>query len=409
MRLLNPKITHLNSIYVVFLLLGSSVMSFVPTLLKIGNATQWKLISIVSTIGISCVFLINGVLGKRKSVVPIQRLWPLFIFWMFYLFRMYYDLLLIDRYDGDYSLFLPFSTTSYFFIYFIGLCVIPSLSILYLKLDFFYILKLTFWILFFVLILSMLYNAGVKETEFETTVRNKGSEGLSYLAYGHWAVTFSLISFFFFTTTTKAYNKFFFLGGFIFGIIVMYLAGSRSPLFALVLCVMALLLARNGLTKGLFAFAAIVTVFFLFWDAIIGYLSRYNVVFLERIMSSITEGESSGRDEVYIQAILQITRSPIFGDALLLTEGSFYGVYPHNMLLESLMTTGVIGSLFFVIWLFKTCRLAAVITKANTYHIWISILFLQYFIFGMASLAFYTNTTFWYLSFMLWNYYYNES
>src|SRR5690606_9843857 len=121
MRLLNPKITHLNSIYVVFLLLGRSVMSFVPTLLKIGNATQWKLISIVSTIGISCVFLINGVLGKRKSVVPIQRLWPLFIFWMFYLFRMYYDLLFFDIYDGYYSLFFQFYTSSIYLIYIIGL------------------------------------------------------------------------------------------------------------------------------------------------------------------------------------------------------------------------------------------------------------------------------------------------
>jgi O-antigen ligase len=89
---------------------------------------------------------------------------------------------------------------------------------------------------------------------------------------------------------------------------------------------------------------------FIFFEALNLKLNDLNYV--QRIYSNdeITIFKDDNRKELYISAYLQFTKNPIFGDKYF---EEITKTYPHNIFLEVLMSTGLVGILFFLLHIFN--------------------------------------------------------
>ena len=320
---------------------------------------------------------------------------PFLIFLLMYLSRMYIDLYINDVYTST------FPSPHTYFIYMLGICFFLSLGISFAKnLDFQFISRWFFIFIFVVIALSIVYNS-VLNLDTSSTQRNAGAENIGALTYGHLGVSFFLISLHYFLLSSRLLNKLFFASTMCLGLLVMYLAASRSPLLALVICTIIYLLIYRGAIRGLFVLLLIISPIYFFWGEIIDLLSSFHGSFLLRVMKAVEDGDSSGRDLIYDQGIKQFLDYPIFGGSFILESGSFKGFYPHNLILEVFMATGIVGGILFLSWISKVAKYSYYIILSKNRYAWIPTLFLQYFIFSMSSKSLYTNSSLWYFSFLV--------
>ena len=85
-------------------------------------------------------------------------------------------------------------------------------------------------------------------------------------------------------------------------------------------------------------------------------------------------GNSNDRLEIWNNAIHQFADNPLFGNSL---QATSVHTYPHNIFIEVMITTGIIGLipfLFFIAYLFK---LGIQIIKNKPSLFWIFVIFLQ--------------------------------
>jgi hypothetical protein len=213
---------------------------------------------------------------------------------------------------------------------------------------------------------------------------------MNTIAYGHYGVTFSLISIFLLNRSESYFKKLFYLASFVLGLFIMYLAGSRGPLAALVVCLLFYQVNNSGLLKGLFMLALLAVPIIVFSEEII-------------VLATINEGHTSGRDVVYAEALQEIIDAPWIGNAFLIQTGPYAGFYPHNIIIESFMAVGAIGSIFFLGWLYYSLRSSYRLIASSHPAAWVGVLLLQYLMFGMFSSSIFLNTGFWYYSVIVWS------
>lgn len=142
----------------------------------------------------------------------------------------------------------------------------------------------------------------------------------------------------------------------IFYIFIFFILGQRGPILFILTTTLFYYFAKgrsfNRYIKVLI-FACFVI--FFFYNSIIDALSIISPTTIERF-ANIAEDGGSGRfgdsNSVYSVALKQISDSPIFGSYFRILEFSQRGLYPHNIILELLMTFGIIFSfpLFILIW-----------------------------------------------------------
>lgn len=127
---------------------------------------------------------------------------------------------------------------------------------------------------------------------------------------------------------------------------VMVLSGSRGPLVALAFVVTSFIFLRMKFFKKLTSIILSIltaSIVFYFYDLAIEY-----VPILSRFNFNTTEGGMSVniREEQYLSALQIFSDSPLFGGSLV---EHFANFYPHNIILEILITGGVV---LFLIYLF---------------------------------------------------------
>src|SRR5690606_33032492 len=86
------------------------------------------------------------------------------------------------------------------------------------------------------------------------------------------------------------------------------------------------------------------------------------------------------------------------GRAFLSQQGPALGEYPHNLIIESLMATGIVGGFFFIGWVFTTVFRGYKMLKLNYTAGWVALIFIQQVIFGMFSLSLFIHDRFWHFS-----------
>lgn len=392
MQLSNQSFVKVGNILILFLLYGAALVSFVPTILGVPPAIPLYT-NYVITLLLSFLIIFLGS-NFHSFSINLKDIAPLTFFLGLYIFRLIDNLYLRRVYSNTF----PEPIT--YFLYLFILNIIPCLAIGFCKdVNYDFVFRWGYRILFIVLLLSLWYNlfSGIEKT---SNLRNTGNDIMGALSYGHYGVTFSIMSLVR-ISSRQGVKKTLYLSAYVFGIFVMYLSGSRSPLIALALCTMIYLFGSSGLLRGALLMSLIITPFVIFWKDIEVWLSGFHSGFIQRVLLSFESGDSSGRDVIYEAMWEQIKESPIFGRYFVVKSGEYVGYYPHNMILEVLGSTGIIGGIFFIIWLVKMIIKSIRFINTKDERVWIALLFLQYLLFGMSSKALYTNTNFWYFAFLL--------
>ena len=188
------------------------------------------------------------------------------------------------------------------------------------------------------------------------------------------------------------------------GLVLLLLSGSRGPVICSIICLVLLFInikVRGYKTNKLLIviLATITIISFVISFAI----SSGNSLFLSRFLDTLNgndfySGKFVQRPELYDLAIQLIADNPIFGYALELPK---FG-YPHNLILESFLTTGIFGGFLFVIIYSYTFvkALSMIFDKNNTWS-WMAIIYIQSAVSIMFSGSLYSSNTFWYLTFAI--------
>src|SRR5690606_27868135 len=117
---------------------------------------------------------------------------------------------------------------------------------------------------------------------------------------------------------------------------------------------------------------------------------------LDRFMGTSEAIESGGssaiRLEMWNKSLSQFIDFPFFGDRLN-TVGVDY--YPHNIYIEVLQKTGIIGGIPFFVLVFKTIKASFNIFKNHIEYAWIPVIFIQSLMRHMFSGALYNASWFW--------------
>jgi O-antigen ligase len=159
-----------------------------------------------------------------------------------------------------------------------------------------------------------------------------------------------------------------------------YLGASRGGVLALSLSLVFYFLFAQGVKRRaiLIISIGILSIIFI---VLTEYLGSGVFARLADLRQSIEFGEE-GRIDLWRYSFIQFLDDPIFGNSL---EAEFIGLYPHNMLLEVLITTGLIGFIPFLLFLFNVLYKARLIIKKHNEYSWMVFIFLQAFTQNMFS------------------------
>ena len=184
------------------------------------------------------------------------------------------------------------------------------------------------------------------------------------------------------------------------GLLLLGISASRGPLIALLVCLLVLATTSPGLTPLrrmrraalVGAFAGLALLLLSLAEERFGYVAASRVAAL---LSGADDPTSQFRLNAYSGAWTQFLESPWFGSSL---EEKSTGQYPHNVVLESFMATGIFGGAVFVILLVgATFRALCLLRREHSgpYAPWVAILFVQYLIGANLSGAIWSNSAMW--------------
>lgn len=176
------------------------------------------------------------------------------------------------------------------------------------------------------------------------------------------------------------------------GTYALGLSASRSPLLALIIALI-LLVVMTG-RKGLWIIAFIIVVLygastFRLEDR----LSNLGVSIgrISRTEELLGFDDRSGRSEIFPEAWAAFKTSPLIGSQLFLEDT----LYPHNTILEALMSTGLVGTIPLILVLILAGRKAIVLGWINPLGLWLLLIFTQSVVGAMTSGAIFYDPMFW--------------
>lgn len=387
------KPNRVNSVYVLLLLSGTYLTLMLPGILKL-PFFLFTLPLKYSLLLYSLYLVTVGCLRGSRTFSPPSVLLPFLVFWFVYVIRLFLDLFVFDvRHVVFDRSFDYFEEVAFILIPCLGLCFARGV-------DYEWVLRWSFIFYFIASCLSFFISLNLSPEDVQRDVgRFEGTQGMNSIGYGHNGTTLSLMAtILFFSYKDRFLLRLLYVVAFCAGLFTIYLAGSRGPLVALIVCLLLYSMINKGVFRGLMIITAITLPFIFFFEQIIEIMGQFGSVFIDRVLLALYEGQTAGRDSIYRDALNDFFGSPIWGSGFVLSTGRSGGTYPHNLLLESLMATGIMGGMFFFIWFFKAVRVSLVFLKTRPLYAWIGLIFLQQVIYGMFSLAIYTHSKFWHLS-----------
>jgi len=151
-----------------------------------------------------------------------------------------------------------------------------------------------------------------------------------------------------------------------------FLGSSRGALIALLFTVFILIIMNSSGNKiNIVLFIALILFFSL---SVSSYLGSNLFDRVLAIQSDYDSGSSSAiRVEIWKTSFYQFVNNPIFGNSL---ESDFRGYKPHNIFLEVLVTTGIIGFLPFIYLIYTTIRKSLLLLKIKSSASYMSLIFI---------------------------------
>lgn len=169
-------------------------------------------------------------------------------------------------------------------------------------------------------------------------------------------------------------QKIYYLSNFLLSMFLFIMGSTRGAFIVVVISILIYVISQYGVRKlkYIFYILPLIPLFFM-------YLEYTGSSLLNRLSISLENQDSSGRDVLWSDALNEFSSNPFFGGKIEVS-----GVYPHNIILEILMSMGIAGILLFVSLILLS------FIKLNQRTIYIYIIFINGFFQYMFSGAIYT-------------------
>lgn len=170
-------------------------------------------------------------------------------------------------------------------------------------------------------------------------------------------------------------------------------ANSKGPLLSVVVCLAFMVVLAQGATRR-FVLWTLVTLASLFVPLAYIAENSFGIPTYSRMVeaSLITGGSTPERLQRLAAGLGDFISSPILGSRI---EESQFGGYPHNIILEALMGTGVLGGALLFVLLATLFFKAACVYRAMPVYGWVCVLFVQHLVAAQVSGAVYTVNYLW--------------
>lgn len=384
------KISHIYILLAVLNLVGQPLVAGLSELLGMGS-TSFSIFMRLIILSLS-LLLIGITLGNRVKFVRGLFWIPLIVFWFAYLLRIYvdtsFDMKVLSRDVNDY------------WYWAVGACFVPMLGMLtYQKINYFiksYKVCLAMLILASFLVAFLGTGSYTNEFGISVDIGRLNIKSLNPISVGHLGLSLILLSIWPFIYAGKlsfGYKKIVNIAAGLLGLYLLLASASRGPLITLIFVLVFYFTGQN-----IRRYWKILPVFALFFVIVTQGAQYIEDDGSYRVLSR-SEGAFSGEDVAvlgrqlaYLGAINQFTQSPIYGSSL---EEKITRKYPHNVVLESFMATGLIGGLSFLFLILYGFYISYKIVKMKHEHGWISLIFMQYLIAAQFSGALYLATVMW--------------
>tara|TARA_R110001606_G_scaffold314556_7_gene461335 strand:+ start:105 stop:1391 length:1287 start_codon:yes stop_codon:yes gene_type:complete len=314
------------------------------------------------------------------------------LFWGGYILRLAFTFGLTNEVVSE-----PAST---FFIWGLGVCLMPSVAVLLYKghLDFAK-MRLTFAILGAVAMVGILLLGGtaIETAEGQTFDQNRWNLAtINPITIGHLGASLVLTASAALLYEKSKGRRLLFYGAIAgIGLIGLFLANSRGPLVAMAVAIgtygLAQIRSKRAWRYSMIVMLGGLVVLYRKTDALFeasGILDRFARLATGEDRSAMT------RTELYSDGIAQFLASPFVGDGL---EVRSLGFYPHNVILEAFIATGVIGGITFLVLTLMSIRASYRIMKLDSPKAFMALLAMQYIVAGQFSGAIYQAGPMWVL------------
>lgn len=332
------------------------------------------------------------ILGRRRMR---SVFWPMFLaFWLLYVARIAWDTLFVHRVMliGPLDLWLQS----------LGMMFIPTVAVT-MEADEAVWIRAGRWttvaVAFAAFTASIGNLAALREGGMDAVLAGRvGTDVLSPIFYGHLGVSLVLLLLYWvFDARPGVLGWVACAVGCVGGIAVAVLSGSRGPLLALVVGGIALLAAHWARGRRLTALFVIAGCGVVLWWGVTGFGEELGLATLGRIQSALAGlADQSGQLHLRMlhDAWLQFMGSPFTGSAVV-EIGS--GEYPHNVVVESFMATGVLGGALFCGLLGISAVSAWRLIRSGRASVWVAVLYAQYLAFALTAGALYLSNHMWML------------
>ncbi|UTX50633.1 O-antigen ligase family protein [Chryseobacterium sp. MA9] len=306
-------------------------------------------------------------------------------FWIFYIIKLIYS---FNSYSFNQEVIRSENEDIFRILFLVLLPSIALLCINYSKIDFKSIAKYSVTILCGLLVVNYIYGYIKLDHIFSTY----------YIMYGHIGASLFIISLFLLLFCKKDYNSFFLFFCLFLGLFNVIQSMARSPLLAVFVCSFYMVLLKGNKKYLLY----IITLILLFIGLVIlhQHYGNEQITSFNRMYKWIAHGDTSSRGPLFSKAIEIFNSNPLFGGRILFEDG----VHPHNIFLELLMATGILGLIIYFLKFLPVVKNAALfwnIQKGNIYYKLIFALFLQYFTLVQTSCNLFNIPEFLYFSSMI--------
>ena len=299
-------------------------------------------------------------------------------FWLIYSFKSYISFTR-DSYD---FLFQQSFTEIYIRIFVIAF--IPSIALLFInyrKIEMFLVGKGIFYTLLVMLTLNLIYAA---VTPYHIQILYIFS--MYYISYGHLGTSLALISLFFLLFRRKELPFYLVVYGFLLGLTTVIIAGARSPFLALMVVIPYLLIIKKDFKLiTIFVSLLLISIMGIYF---LGRSENFKMMFVDRTYLWLFEGDNSLRTPLFERSLDIFKSNPIFGGRTHYEDG----MYPHNIFLELLMATGIVGFIIYMLKFIPVIKNFKIFSYQiiNYYHILFFAFFLQYFVLCSTSFTLYS-------------------
>lgn len=322
---INSNLLHF---LIAFLSFGYPLTASILVLLGAESSTQLNIILRTIYLFIS-IYLISV---NFLEILKINKYTKLILFfWAIYSLRLLLDMSLHN---------LTFKSDFYMFSFAYGNGLIPMIAIIVSR-SYFDIEKASKFIYYtvlascFFIVMSIINKPDILDLIYSKRISIGTDENENILNPILISFCGSLL---FISSFYKLKNKinFFSLLPLFLGSLCVLMGASRGPSFILIF-VSILFFMKTKKNKFLVYLPLIFFIFYFFMNT--------ELHLINRIIETSQNYEEEGRIFFWREAVNQFASSPIFGDRFLLRSNNHY---PHNLILEVLMSTGILGFFFFL-------------------------------------------------------------